>query len=204
MSIICPNCIAKNDDKAVSCMVCGEALNRADEALQGTPQITLTHLESGNTVSIPECGGILGRGRGIAPEIFSDKRVSETHCGITITNSECFIEDIGSNGDGTVNGTYIDNVKLPKRTRIKFHNGSKLRIAHLLFDVKVEYSPSEDEAGDHKRVEVIWVIECPVSGARYLVDGPGSRISECGCSSCSGTIDRRRIARIRPKQVEKA
>lgn len=42
-----------------------------------------------------------------------------------------------------------------------------------------------------------WVIACPVCGARYEVDSPDTRISEC--ATCLDALDKRRIASITPK-----
>ena len=204
MSKICLFCAFENEDSAVQCALCSEAIDNQDVASCGAPQVTLTNALNGSIVQVPENGGLVGRGCGIAPNVFNHKWVSETHCRISIKDNQCFVEDIGSNGEGSANGTYIDGNRLPKRMPTKFYNGSTLKIAHLLFDVKVEYPQIEQEE-DVKEVaeELIWVIDCPACGKRFAVDGANSQKSECDRCKEFDIMDKKRIAKVKPKQVPK-
>jgi pSer/pThr/pTyr-binding forkhead associated (FHA) protein len=50
-----------------------------------------------------------------------DKRVSRHHIKIIKTGEEYFLEDIGPDGKGSTNGTYIGNSKVNIRAAISFH-----------------------------------------------------------------------------------
>jgi hypothetical protein len=202
MGIECILCNFTSPDNASECEVCGAKFEPAPTAV-GKPKITLVSVIDGNHVAIPENGALIGRGGDIAPEIFEHKWVSENHCRITVDGNDCFVEDIGSEGNGSTNGTFIDGIKLPKRTPTKLYGGSKLKIAHLLFDVKVELpqSPVVEETAETAIEQLIWVIECPVSAKRFEVENSDAKIQECAC--CVDTVDKKRISKVKPKQVKR-
>lgn len=56
----------------------------------------------------------------------------------------------------------------------------------------VNTEQTADQVGEH------WVITCPVCGARYEVDSPDVRVSECAI--CLDALDKRRIASVAPKR----
>ncbi|MCL2200661.1 MAG: FHA domain-containing protein [Oscillospiraceae bacterium] len=201
MSKECTVCYWNNPGNADECEECGAVL-RTDVAALGAPCITLISIIDKTPIILPGNGAVLGRSCGIAPELFNHKWVSESHCRVSVDGSDCYIEDIGSDGNGSTNGTFLNGDKLPKRTSVKFFSGNKLKIAHLMFDIKVEY-PQSEEAGPATSAEeqeiLTWVIECPVSGRRYEVDGSSYKIEQCGC--CEDLVDKKRISKVKPKQV---
>jgi hypothetical protein len=198
----CSVCYAVNPETAVECEDCGKKFETA-AIYDGKPKITL--IIQSEQIELPENGALIGRECGIAPEIFNHTWVSASHCRIYIDGGECYIEDIGSNGNGSTNGTFINGIKLPKRTPTKFYDGNTITIAHLAFDVRIEYpQQSQINEGPIKEIaeRLIWVIECPVSGKRFEVEDSGSKITECDCPSCKNDIvDKKRISRVKPKQV---
>ena len=159
---------------------------------------------------------MIGREGGFAPHVFGHEWVSSMHCRLTADGGDFYVEDIGSEGNGSTNGTFIDGNRLPARTPVKIHNGSRLMIAHLMFDVRVllPQAASTDAAGnfasvegaDHRAgvgedaVDMIWVIECPSSGERHVVEGASARIRTCTC--CADAMDKKRISAVKPKQVK--
>lgn len=201
MSKECKACGLPSSDNARECEFCGAEFD--DAVSCGKPEITLVDIISKSAVEIPEEGCMIGRGCAIAPEIFNHKWVSDPHCRISLQGDECYIEDIGAEGVGSTNGTFLDGIKLAPRVATKFHDGSRIKIAHLIFDVKIEYSQTQPEAGicvDSVKESLVWAIECPVCGTRYEVADASARKTECG--RCHDSIDKKRIARVKPKQVK--
>jgi pSer/pThr/pTyr-binding forkhead associated (FHA) protein len=203
MSKICKHCTCLNDDAAIVCEVCGEALSGAATISRGRPTITLL-LKSSTTarrIVIPEGGGIIGRNYYIAPEIFNHKWVSELHCRISVIDDECYIEDIGSDGMGSTNGTFINGNKLPPTVPVKFYDGDELNIAkYLLFNVKVEYPQIEmsDDSGDVETPEkLMWIVVCPVCGTEYTAESEDKGRDEC--EVCPDSMDKKRISKVKPK-----
>jgi pSer/pThr/pTyr-binding forkhead associated (FHA) protein len=47
-----------------------------------------------------------------------DNRVSRHHARITQEGNICFIEDVGADGRGTKNGTYVNDIRITSRTAI--------------------------------------------------------------------------------------
>ena len=204
MSKKCNFCSTINDDNTPICTECGrDEFDIVDsDSPSGKPKISLKNIVSDVSVEVPEVGCLIGRGYDFAPEMFNHKWVSEPHCKISIVDNDCIIEDIGSEGVGSTNGTFLNGDRLPARTPTKFYDGSKIMIAHIMFDVTVEYpykSCESEENGHDEGVPFKWVIDCPVSGKRFDVENSTSHITECDC--CTDPVDKRKIARIRPKQV---
>ena len=203
MSKQCMSCRFENDDNATICSTCGVAFDVvAANSPSGKPKIILKNIITNSSVELPDDGCIIGRSYDIAPEMFNHKWVSEPHCKITIIDNDCLIEDIGNEGVGSTNGTFLNGDRLPARTPTKFYDGSKIKIAHIMFDVTVEYpcQSCESETIDQRESVIFrWVIDCPVSGKRFDVEDGASRITECDC--CTDSVDKRKIAKIKPKQV---
>ena len=196
----CGMCFEMNADGALECVSCGTAFENVEAA--GKPKITFIGTIDGKVIEIPEDGAVIGRDCGIAPDVFNHKWVSESHCRVSIDRNNCYIEDVGSDGNGSTNGTFINGDKLPKRTPTKFYDGNKLKIAHLLFDIKIEYPQSvlADEPIEEPAEQLVWAIECPVSGKRFEVESPDAKIAKCDC--CDDEMDQKRISKIKPKQVK--
>lgn len=201
MSKECNKCGLFSSDDARECESCGAKFN--DDVLCEKPKISLINIISKSVVEIPEDGCMIGRDCDIASEIFNHKWVSASHCRISVKDNECYVEDVGAEGVGSTNGTSLDGIKLVPRIPTKFHDGSRLKVAHLIFDVKVDYPKTQSEADvcvDSVEEGLIWVIECPVSGKRYVVEDALSRMTECEC--CHDSIDKKRISKVKPKQVK--
>ena len=196
MNKTCSICNNENSDNASVCEMCGAALEA--DSLCRKPTVTLVSI-NGPAIELPEDGALIGRGCSLAPNLFDHNWVSETHCRISIDGGDCYIEDIGSDGNGSTNGTFINGDKIPKRTRVKFYHGNTLSIAHLHFDIRVEYPQSHTEEETVVEERLVWVIECPVSGKRFEVEDSDSRIKECDC--CVDIMDKKRISKVKPKQV---
>jgi len=178
----------------MECEFCGTKFQEA--VRYGKPKITLINVINQGVVEIPEDGGLIGRSCDIAPEIFNHKWVSDPHCRITLKDNQCYIEDIGGEGAGSTNGTFLDGIKLAPRIPTKLYDGTKIRIAHLIFDGYVKYSEFSDIPVEER---LIWVIECPGSGIRYEVSGANTKITECEC--CQDSIDKKGIGKVKPKLV---
>jgi len=195
MNKVCKVC---NDDNPVSasvCESCGTAFE--DIFVNGKPIVTL--IRDDYQIELPKDGLLIGRTCCIAPELFNHTHVSETHCKISINDTDCDVEDIGSDGVGSTNGTFIDGVRLPKRVPTKIYDGSTLRIAHLLFDVKVDYPTS---CLTEENIELYtWVIVCKGCGKEYPVENKDVRIKEC--DRCVDVMDRKLIAKEVPKQIKR-
>jgi hypothetical protein len=153
-------------------------------------------------IEIPENGCYIGRNSGIAPEVLDHNWVSENHCFISNINNEYYAEDFGSDGNGSTNGTYLNGDKLPKRIPTKLYDGNMLKLAHLLFQVKIDYPKKQepDKTSGESTEQLIWVIECPVTGKRFIVENANSRKDECDC--CDDYFDRKEISKVKPKQVK--
>ena len=192
----CKFCKEKNNANARKCSACGAPF--ASKAASGTPTISFIRLSDKKVVKIPEGGAVLGRNCGIAPEVFNHEYVSESHCRVTVDNNCCCIEDVGSGGNGSTNGTFINGSQLPKRTPTRFDDGDSLRIAHMVFDIKIEYP----QAAPEPAIRLVWAIDCPVCDKRYVVKDGNVRISEC--DRCVDIMDRQEISNVRPKQVQQA
>lgn len=201
MSKECKACGFPSSDKSCECEFCGV---RFDNIVSGVnPKISLINNICNCVVEIPEDGCIISRGSEIAPEIFNHKWVSEPHCRILLKDHECYIEDVGSQGNGSTNGTFLDGIKLAPRIPTKFYNGSRINIAHLIFDAKVEYpqtQPSTSGCCDSVEEKLIWVIVCKGCGKRYEVENASKRLKDCAC--CRDSIDREILAKIKPRQVK--
>jgi predicted component of type VI protein secretion system len=178
-------------------MICEEAL--FPEVSCGKPKVTL--IRNGCELELPVDGLKIGRGCSIAPDIFNHNQVSETHCEITIDNTDCYVEDIGSSGAGSTNGTFIDGVAIPKRTPTKLYDGNTLGIATLVFDVRLEHPQSliSEEPTEESSEKHIWAIVCPKCKAQYPVENQDTRIQECG--KCVVAMHKKLISKETPKQV---
>jgi hypothetical protein len=167
------------------------------------PKVTLKAVVTGGLLEIPAGGCLIGRGSSFASELFNHKWVSDPHCKISLAEGACLIEDIGSEGMGSTNGTFLNGDRLPPRTPVRLADGGKIRIAHLMFDVMIEASPENcpagPEGGGGGEALLTWVIDCPVCGKRFSVEDGAGRVLEC--DACGDPVDRRQIAKIRPKQV---
>ena len=194
----CNNCGISSPDNAVECEFCGTPF------ISGKPKMTLIKKVGGALIEIPENGGIIGRGYNIAPEVFGHMEVSELHCEISNEGNIFLIEDIGSGGNGSTNGTFLNGEKLLPRKKFTLNNGDVLGISESLwFDVKIEY-PQKDcsaEAADTPVEKLIWVIKCPRTGTEYEVADSNARITECTC--CDRDRDKKRIAEEKPQQVRR-
>jgi hypothetical protein len=203
MAKICLNCDWSNDDSALTCEACGSDLAGNTPKTSVTPKITLIN-EAGDVLDVPEGGCLIGKECDFAPSIFNHKWVSDTHCKISVIDGECYIEDIGSDGVGSTNGTKLRGNLLPPRTKTKFHNGDKIKIAHIMLDVKVEYPHtdiSKNDEVENASENIQWVIDCPACGWRYEVSGTDDRICLCEKGHCVDSFDKKKIAKAKPKQV---
>jgi hypothetical protein len=191
-------CNTENADGATVCELCGSILDGAKKALK--PKVSLRLVADNREFEIPDDGCVISREGAFAPEIFNHKFVSDPHCRIAFNDCECTAEDIGGSGSGSTNGTFLDKIRLAPNVPVILRNDSELRIAHLtfklIFDLP-ELVAEHEETAPPKR---IWIIECPVCGARHEVPSESSSISEC--ETCEDEFDKRAIARVRPKPVE--
>jgi len=151
---------------------------------KAAPKIILINIISKECIEIPEGGGLIGRGCDISPEIFSHKQVSDIHCRISIDGADCYIEDVGSSGKGSTNGTTLDGNDLAPRVPVKFYNNSTIGIAdlaHLVFDAKIEYpaTPVPESVSNESEIIMVLAIKCPECGTLYDADDNTKTIDEC-------------------------
>jgi hypothetical protein len=195
MSNICPICNYTNDETADGCIECGTMFEITTEST-GKLKITLISSVDGAIVEIPEEGALIGRGRDIAPVIFNHKWVSEYHCRITTGDNGCYIEDVGSEGTGSSNGTYVNAERLPPGAPTRLQNEDTLEIAHLRFCVKIECREEEPQ--------LMWVVRCKKSGVEYEVVDETSRVLNCDCGSCGNDhMAKKSMSETKPKQIKK-
>ncbi len=196
----CMACGMSNDRSAKVCEHCGTEF---EDVVLETPAVIFTELISGERIEIPTEGAVIGRSGGIGANVFHHKWVSDPHCRITIDGGECFIEDIGGDGCGSTNGTFLNGERLPPRLITKCKNKDTVKVAHIMLDVGITYperdSGTEPEAPAEDEAEVKWVMECPVCGTRYDVESGTVRMAQCGV--CTDAFDKKKMAKVKPRQV---
>lgn len=86
----------------------------------------------------------LGRGMGPIANICTDN-ISERHADIWVTDHGLFIEDVGTDGRGSTNGTYVDDTKIIPRQPVSIEPQSTI---HLATDppLHIEIRPAGDSA----------------------------------------------------------
>jgi len=199
--MLCPVCRAENNNTDNECVLCGAELSSGSQAdvAAGLPKITLINFTTKERIEIPPGGGIIGRNCDFAPEAFNHNWVSDVHCRIYVLENECYIEDVGSSGKGSTNGTKLNGNPLVPRQRFKFINGNTITIAHLVFDVEIKYAENNvvNNGEINITTETVWVIVCPVCGREYVVENESTVINEC--EVCEDRMDKRRISSLKPK-----
>ena len=195
MSNVCANCNSHNDEAADVCMVCGTLFEKEKDSM-GIPKISLILSDDDAIIEIPEGGMIIGRGSDIAQEVFNHKYVSEYHCKIIVNESGCYVEDIGSEGNGSCNGTYVNSERLPPNTLAKLKNGDSLEIAHLKFNIKIE--------DIEKEPQLKYIVICEYGKKEHDVKDKSDRISECDCDYCKKYPKvKNHISKVEAEEVRK-
>lgn len=177
----CTKCTTISPVNAVTCSMCGSPFDEINNC--GTPKLFLVKKLGGIQVEIPESGGMIGRGYNIAPEVFGHTEVSELHCEITFDGSNYFIEDIGTGGFGSTNGTFLNGEKLVPRRKYVLNDTDVLGISEALwFDVKIE-SPfsgeTEEDGDDVVNVNQELFIICPKCQYEHKAKDASDKIVKC-------------------------
>lgn len=196
MGKLCPVCGIENSDTAIRCEVCGEKFDFGRDDKKNTESLNyeksiliLTKIPSEESIRIEE-SSIIGRRGDIGREVIADdEHVGEYHCVAIREGVHWKIEDLHS-----LNGTMVDNERLVPNVKLEVHNGQKLRIADLLFEISI--LGETNKATDKIKVQnEEWHIICPICGKDYRVPDKDGRILEC--MNCSD-YDKHEIAEIRP------
>lgn len=181
---------------------------------------------AGDPIVIPVPGGIIGRAGDFSPEVFSP-RVSGIHAVIDFSCGAWRIKHLGRNKSYLLRASEWIKLPREQAVELLPGDRLRLAdmlfvVSMLPYDPRVECTVNEDDladmtddgeqecdvdACDQDNIEKpdqvgeqsteTWVITCPVCGARYEVDSPDTRISEC--ATCLDALDKRRIASITPK-----
>ncbi|WP_350455414.1 hypothetical protein [Slackia heliotrinireducens] len=221
-------CGFANPDSSQACSACGaarsdgmqapapapapEQAERIEPACQTEPSsdaafasgsLMLENARTHETIEVTMPGGILGRAGDFAPDSFSPQ-VSGVHLIAECTDGTWTLEFVGRNATSiNAAGEWVPLVAgMPRTVR----GGELLKMADMLFRLSVIPATCDDEAEepaeDESPAVLVWSVRCPVCGTEHRVDGPDARIKTC--SSCVDDLDRRKIKRVLPRQIEVA
>lgn len=198
-------CGFANQDEAQVCLACGTSLGveviSEDESCANRLPRGYLILENAarptdDPIVVPVPGGILGRAGDFSPEVFSP-RVSGIHAVLDFSQGRWFIKHLGRNKSYLLRAD--EWIELPREQAVELLSGDRLRLADMLFTISTAPDdPREistmntDLSMDATDPVERWVVVCPACGARYEVDSPDERVSEC--TICMDALDKRRIA----------
>jgi pSer/pThr/pTyr-binding forkhead associated (FHA) protein len=94
--------------------------------------------EDGKTFELSKTPFMLGRHRDDDVCLPYDTRVSRHHARITKEGKTYFIEDVGPEGKGSTNGTYVNDNKITDKTPISTGETVLLGSVWIRFEVKHE------------------------------------------------------------------
>ena len=98
----------------------------------------LNGAEDGRVIETDKIPVLLGRHPADDILLSRDNRVSRHHARVTKQGDSYFIEDVGPEGKGSTNGTYVDGQKIAGLTRLVPGNVFLLGAVLVRFELKPE------------------------------------------------------------------
>lgn len=141
-SVRCPVCGTENVPTEKYCGDCGFLLS-STPGEPVSPEATSAQVKLVDTIGQREFLLRPGQntvGREGADVLLGDPTVSRKHAVITLEDSKCFIEDLGS-----TNGTYVDGVLIPKGEKQQLRDGAEVKFGNTVLVLQLPPVPCEAE-----------------------------------------------------------
>lgn len=147
---VCENCNHHNEINNLECEKCGFDLSFVipveESELEEKKEVVTTDISLSPSldecsdliivsldgqITIPVCNELVIGRDGVNGSYFEKSNfVSRKHAIFYVENGEVFIFD------ASTNGTFVNDKRLPKLTKIPIHNSDKITFADLVFEVK--------------------------------------------------------------------